>query len=88
MSYGIDGQSRSVYELLTGNKPKLIFLRFLVVDVLFLTRKPRAQSLLLKWLRTYCLVMLQMLTDIVFSTMPPMLLKSLLVVTFDEANGS
>jgi hypothetical protein len=45
------------YELLTSNKPKLITLEFLVVDVLFLTRKLRAQSLLLKWTRVSCLIM-------------------------------
>jgi transposase InsO family protein len=54
---------------------KLITLGFLVVNALFLTRKSRAQSLLLEWTRVFCLAMHQMRMDIVFSIMPLVLLK-------------
>jgi transposase InsO family protein len=54
---------------------RLITLEFLGVNATFLTRKSRAQSLLLEWTRASCLVMHQMCMDIVFSTIPPVLLK-------------
>jgi transposase InsO family protein len=54
---------------------KLIILEYLVVNALFLTRKSRAQSLLLEWSRVSCLVMHQMRMDIALSTIPPVLLK-------------
>ena len=66
---------KTAYELLTGNKPKIDYFSFLVVNALFLARKSRARSLLLEWTRVSCLVMHQMRTDIVFSTTPPVLLK-------------
>jgi transposase InsO family protein len=47
----------------------------LVVNASFLTRKSRARSLPLEWTRVSCLVMHQMRMDIVFSTIPPVLLK-------------
>jgi hypothetical protein len=45
---------KTAYELLTGNKPKVITLGFLVVNALFLTRKSRARSLLIQWTRVSC----------------------------------
>jgi transposase InsO family protein len=66
---------KTAYELLTGNKPKVDYFIVFVAYALFLTRKSRARSLLLKWTRVSCLAMHQMRMDIVFSTIPSVLLK-------------
>jgi transposase InsO family protein len=66
---------KTAYELLTGNKPKVNYLGFLVVNALFLIRKSRARSLLLEWTRVSCLAMHQIRMNIVFSTIPLVLLK-------------
>jgi transposase InsO family protein len=70
---------RSIRRLLTSfslvTNLRLITLESLDVNALFLTRKSRARSLLLEWTRVSCLVMHQMRMDIMFSTIPPVLLK-------------
>jgi hypothetical protein len=66
---------KTTYELLTGNKPKVDYFRVFGCKCYIIKRKSRARNLLLEWTRVSCLVMHQMRMDIVFSTIPPVLLK-------------
>jgi hypothetical protein len=60
---------------------------FLVANVSFLIRKPRAQSLLLNWIRASFLVIHQMLMGTIFFNNSG-LVETAVDMTFDESNGS
>jgi hypothetical protein len=67
---------KTAYELLTGKKPNMSYFRVLVVSASFLTRSPKALSLLLKLMKVSFLVTPQTLMAIVSPTRPPVVLKS------------
>jgi hypothetical protein len=64
---------KTPYELLTGNKPKT--LESLEASAMFFKRGQSLLNLLLKYMKVFCLAMIQTHTHIVFSTWTPVVLR-------------
>jgi transposase InsO family protein len=66
---------KTAYELLTGNKPKVDYFRVFGCRCFIFNKKVKSSKFAPKVDKGFCLSMHQMRTDIVFSTIPLVLLK-------------